>query len=142
MIASSSRQRIKIKTHLKFRPLVYKAPITQNFVKENSHEFRELLPKTSHTRLKFVSQTRSLYRNSNGLDQFNLNSDNILKVEKLEPEEKTTMPLINLKNKLNPYEADCDNIKRINQELIALSQIKRSNNQQYLALSHFAFEVK
>jgi hypothetical protein len=147
MLATSSRQRIKIKTHLKFKPFVNKVPIAQNFVKENSLEFRELLPKTSHTRLKFVSQTRSLKRNSrnsNGLDQFNLNTDNILKIEKLEPEEKTTMPLINLKNKLNPYEADCDNIKRINQELIALSQIKRrgSNNQQYLALSHFAFEVK
>ena len=51
------------------------------------------------------------------------------------------MPLINLKNKLNPYEADRNNIKRINQELIDLAQNKRTTK-GYVTLSHFSFELK
>jgi hypothetical protein len=52
------------------------------------------------------------------------------------------MPILNLNsNKLNPYEADCDNIKRINQQLVDLSQTKRIN-QYYVSLLHFSFELK
>jgi hypothetical protein len=64
-----------------------------------------------------VSKTRT--RNSIKPTNFDsqYNSHNLIKVEKLEENhDKIAMPLINLKsNKLNPYEADCDNIKRINQ---------------------------
>ena len=52
--------------------------------------------------------------------EFNFKTNKILKVEKFEgTDHKDTMPAINVdKNKINPYEADCDNVKRINQELV------------------------